>query len=181
MIHLTCVNTRILLLIFTLIAFSSLPPRLLAQQDTEPKRTYTIDEKTLPKDVLEIVEVRNLNAENFPSMLEVEVKNVGEQPIYGILMVANFKGTITGMTLRFGRPALAIPTTTPNSEDKPLMPGEKGTLRVDAGIAKGTQAAIANGNLPVNQTLKVEFIFQLLSFGDGTGYQLTHKTGTKRS
>lgn len=163
----------------TVIGLIGLAAQPVTAQDNE--RTYTIDETVLPKSVLEIVEARNLNGENFPAALELVVKNVGDKPIYGIQVDCLFQGTRTGMTLYFGRPELAFHTATPTAEDQPLLPGEKGILRVHPGIAKGTQAAIANGNLPVNQTLKLRFLFQVLGFGDGTGYQLTHQTGSPKS
>lgn len=163
----------------TVIGLIGLAVQPVTAQDNE--RTYTIDENVLPKSVLEIVEVRNLNTENFPAALELVVKNVGDKPIYGIYVAAIFRGTNTGMNLYFGRHALAFDTGTPTAEDQPLRPGEKGILRVEPGIAKGTQSAITNGNLPVNQTLKLRFVFQTLGFGDGTGYQLTHQTGSPKS
>lgn len=151
----------------------------VATQNTE--RTYTIEESTLPKSVLEIVEVRHINEENFPTALEVAVKNVGDKPIYGIYMIGIFQGAGMAMPLYFGKPSLAFHTETPTANDQPLLPGETGVLRVEKNIAKGMQIAMANGNLPIPQTLKLQFLFQTLSFGDGTGYQLTDKIGVKKS
>ncbi len=175
------VSAKISLGLLTLLAMAGLRPNLIAQQNAEPKRTYTMDKTVLPETVLEVVEVRHLNAENFPAELELVVKNVSDSPIYGIYVAGIFQEAGRAMMLYFGRPALAFHAETPTVDDQPLLPGKLGVLRVEPNVAKGTLSAIANGNLPLGQTLQLQFVFQTLSFGDGTGYQLKDKVSVKKS
>ncbi len=177
----TVVGTKISLLLYVLIAVGGLTPRLNAQQNEEPKRFYTVDKSVLPETVLEIVEARHLNGENFPTEMELVVRNLSDKPIYGIYVTCIFQRSRVAMNLYFGRPSLAFCTETPTADDQPLLPGKLGILRVEPGIAKGTRTAIEKGDLPLNLTIELELVFQTLSFGDGMGYQLKDKFPFKKS
>jgi hypothetical protein len=179
--QLLSVSTKISLMLCVLVAIGGLTPRLNAHQNEEPKRSYTVNKSVLPETVLEIVEARHLDGENFPAQMELVVRNLSDKPIFGIYVMSIFQGSKTGMSLYFGRPPLAFCTEPPTADDQPLLPGKLGILRVEPGIAKGTHTAIKEGRLPMNLTMELEILFQTLSFGDGTGYQLKNKQPFKKS
>jgi hypothetical protein len=53
------------------------------------ERVYKLDETTLP-DVIKIVEVKNLQAADFPLSMEIVFKNLSGRNIYGLSMGIRF-------------------------------------------------------------------------------------------
>lgn len=143
-------------------------------------------EKDVFKNVLRITQIRNLHSDNFPADLEIEFKNIGTKPIYHIYIVAVFPGSsadfgvIAGFPLYYGRPELL--NEPPKKTDKPVMPGETGVITTNE-EGRGTKPGMIDkvGTERTEKLLRqVEFIFQVISFGDGTRYSGSDYVDTGR-
>ncbi len=146
-----------------------------------PKRVLTVKETTWPKGVLELVEVKNLTASNFPKKFGLVVKNITNKPIYFISINVQLPGTeqysssgfSAVMQLYYGSIQLAPADSRPGPNDIPLMPGESCTLS----IADARASRAFHWLDPENRRQLLEFGLknivvnaQKISFGDGTGY-----------
>ncbi len=179
-------RTRVILLFFAMtigtstICLTVVKPKPLSTKTQE--RTWEFVKEDYPKEVIEVIQVKNLNSENFLEEMTVEIKNVGDKPIYylyfaGLLPESkNAVGTRMGVTLRYGDRRLTNKTELPRSQDTPIKPGESVHIKIDEQIAFGYKSAVREGKLSATEFSKmfskVRFRFQVLSFGDGTGYTL---------
>lgn len=124
---------------------------------------------------------RDLANDNWAHDLELEVKNIGEKPIYHLWFYlevpeAKIADSHQGFTIMYGRMELADLNNRPTPGDVPILPGETKVLTLeDVGI-RGWDAARARGLVPRIHGVRV--IIQYLSFGDGTGF--FGKTGAPR-
>jgi hypothetical protein len=140
-------------------------------------RKLEINEKVIPKGVIEIVSVKNLQAENFPEGFEVEVKNISDKPIYCIYFHAIFEesrqiyGTRIAFTLTYGPARLGTTRALAQEGDIPLHPRESVVLELNPLHIKGI--LIQAEKDPAFATLgrsRVRLVMQHLNFGDGAGY-----------
>jgi hypothetical protein len=140
-------------------------------------RKLEINEKAIPKGVIEIVSVKNLQGENFPEGFEVEVKNISDKPIYGIHFVGVLEearqiyGTPILFDLVYGASRLKNPRALAQEEDIPLHPRESVVLKPWAlhvkGILMQAEKDLAFATLGRS---RVVLVMRHTNFGDGTGY-----------
>ena len=148
-------------------------------------------ENTLPKELPIKVKIKKEKEESFKNMkndkwvreLEIEVTNTGDKPIYyldmflstnvdaGIQVVLEDANGMNGsrlqLGLRYGKPELGDIISKPSPDDVPLKPGETCVLTIHPGEVGGWEMAIRDGLHP--QPTRLQVVFQVLSFGDGTG------------
>lgn len=139
-------------------------------------RRHTI-EKFASSDVpLKIVRVDNLQSANFPSDLEIEVKNVSSKPIFYIRLGVFFpevlgdNGNSSVITLRYGNPKLINIKNRPHPEDIPIRPGGSHVFKVPAEQADGFKKFVRTRNLPVDKILSISLRIDTINFGDNTGF-----------
>jgi len=136
-----------------------------------PKREIKVLKGDFPKDVIEIVEMRNLDSPDFPVDLEIEVKNISTKPIYGILIAlytkANGKSYVAHIL--YGRTELVDLEQEAIETDVPIPPGQKAVLKPEYGTAKGVNIIHKRGVISVEEFSKWILNFQTVSFGDRTG------------
>lgn len=117
---------------------------------------------------------RDLNNDNWARDLELEVKNVGEKPIYFLWFLievpeAKIADGHQVFTIIYGRLLLADPNNRPTAEDVPIEPGETKVLPIEDVGVRGWDDARARGLVPP-RIHGVRVVIQYLSFGDGTGF-----------
>jgi hypothetical protein len=106
--------------------------------------------------------------------LEIEVKNTGSKPIYFMYMVFILPDfTLEGdhplaFTVMYGRHQLADLEAPLEPDDVPVRPGESVTLKVSEEQWRGYESIRGKKNKADAQ--KVRLDMQMVSFGDGTGY-----------
>lgn len=140
-------------------------------------RKLEINEKAIPKGVIEIVNIRNLQAENFPEGFEVEVKNISDKPIYCIFFNAIFEesrqiyGTRIMFTLTYGPARLGTTRALAQEGDIPLHPRESVVLELNPLHIKGILMQVEkNSAFATIGRSRVRLVMQHINFGDGTGY-----------
>jgi hypothetical protein len=120
--------------------------------------------------------VKDLNNEKWPRDLELEITNTGEKPIYFLQMslimpdVTVQDGTPISFSIFYG------PTTKKRGpidfqaspEDVPINPGETYVFRIPKFNVESWERAQQRENRPDAKRLILDF--QILSFGDGTGF-----------
>lgn len=155
-----------------------------SQQEDTPAEERKFED-TVPAHVPVKLKLRNeqklkdLKNKNWARELEVEVKNTGPKPIYFLYMVVHLPdfiledGNPVGFQVRYGRRELVRYETPVEPDDRPILPGESVTLKIPESQVSGYEAIRAEKNK--EDPKKVEFILQLINFGDGTGIQ--GKTG----
>jgi hypothetical protein len=136
------------------------------------ERSYKISQTEFPENVIKIVEVRNLNSEQFPEDFEVEIENISGQPIYAIHFMVAFLNSPFGMDLSYGRHKMIELQEMAQEGDKAIPPGGRAVLVPQAAVGKGTREAIAAGRMTDHDTKNLKLIFQVVNFGDGSGYLL---------
>lgn len=144
---------------------------LAANRSQTPKREIKVMKGTFPKDVLEIVEMRNLDSPNFPVDLEIEVKNISTKPIYGISIDFHVKanGKYYGAPIFYGRPELTDLKQEAIETDVPILPGQKAVLKPAFATAKGMNTTHKRGEISSDEFSKWVLNFQTVNFGDRTG------------
>jgi len=140
-------------------------------------RKLEINEKAIPKGVIEIVSIKNVQAENFPEGFEVEVKNISDKPIYCIFFNAVFEeskqilGTRIMFDLTYGATRLWTTRALAQEGDIPLHPRESAVLKPRPIHIRGILMQAEKD--PAFATLgrsRVVLMMQHINFGDGTGY-----------
>ena len=118
--------------------------------------------------------LKDAKNEDWLGELEVEVTNTGTKPIYYLHIsvylpdVVSPRGHNYGFILEYGRPALIALGEPVRPDDAPIRPDEVVILKVPAGNVQAWKLFRANGKAA--NPKKLEFIFDYLNFGDGTGY-----------
>ena len=140
-------------------------------------------ELNMPKGVIEIKKINNLQSPSFPSDFEVEVKNISNKPIYYIFVGADFpEGKVPklGVRLTYGKQALRG-FNLAKEGDSSLLPGESAILGVDPQWRQNMLPWLKdNDEEYARVTNRVRLVFQYLNFGDGTGYQTHHPYPDKK-
>lgn len=130
---------------------------------------------SIPKHLPITIEVRNLDKEDWISEFEIEVTNIGEKPIYFLSFVLilpdskNSESLPTGFSIRYGRSELVVYDNKVRSEDKPLKSGESCILKVSEKSVEGWKKAKNRFN--IQESKVIQLFFQMLRFGDGSGFQ----------
>lgn len=138
---------------------------------------------------LMVKEIRNLNKkDDWFRDLEIEVKNISPRPIYFIALGLEFPNipsstptqplpdgnmytqAKTGFSVRYGDSRLMDVRVLAGPDDVPIKPGESHVLRIPEGYMKGIEWMNNTGNLPPDAWQQIELSFDIISFGDGTGY-----------
>jgi hypothetical protein len=122
---------------------------------------------------------KDLNNERWAREFELEVTNTGTKPIYFLYLyvVTDIKaaaGFRIVFPLYYGRSELSDIKTKPESTDIPIQPGESVSLKIHPGQLDAWDVARKKENRPFPKRLQVTF--QILSFGDATGYFGTDAT-----
>ena len=118
--------------------------------------------------------VKDLKNEEWLGELEVEVTNTGTKPIYYLLIVLDLpdvyasNGLNIAYPLEYGRGALISISEPVRPDDVPIKPGEVAVLSAPAVRVQNWKRARAKGTL--TNPKRVEFFFQHINFGDGTGF-----------
>ena len=118
--------------------------------------------------------LKDAKNEEWLGELEVEVTNTGTKPIY-YLHISVFlpdvfapNGHNFGFPLEYGRARLNSISEPLLPDDVPILPGVVVVLKVPAERAELWRRGRARGDRP--NPKKIEFIFNYLNFGDGTGF-----------
>lgn len=138
---------------------------------------------------LKVREVRNLQKaeEDWFRDLEIEVENISDKPIYFISLLIEFpeipapppqmredgstpSRSTTGFRLTYGTKRLMDVSRLATPDDIPLQPGETHVFKIPESRVKGLKHMEREKNLRPEQTGKMELEFDIISFGDGTGY-----------
>lgn len=119
--------------------------------------------------------VKNVQSEIWPKDLEIEIENVSSKPIYFINAVLAFPDDpatdgVSGILLQYGKLENLDIARLADPEDKHLDPGKTVTLIVSDDYRNGL---LAKQKRTPGNFKKLEFWFDTISFGDGTGFQLS--------
>lgn len=122
---------------------------------------------------LRVRQAKNLQSETWPNDLEIEVENISTKPIYFINAVLEFPDDpapngSSGIKFKFGKPENMDIVRIAQPEDEHVDPGKTVVLTVSEIYRKGLLAR--QQNAPHNFK-KLDFWFEIISFGDGTGYE----------
>jgi hypothetical protein len=126
------------------------------------------------------VKVRNLSDEKWLENLEVEVRNLSNKPIYFLEFflempeIRDENGVEFVFPLVYGRNQLVSYLAPLEPTDVPISPGETYIYKVDPGQIKGWGKYKAAKGKP--EPRRVDLTFVQLSFGDGTGFEMTNGT-----
>lgn len=118
--------------------------------------------------------LKDAQNEDWLGDVELEVTNTGTKPIYYLHISAYLPDVISpgghnfGFILEYGRPALIALDEPVRPDDVPIRPDEVVILKVPADNVQAWKLFRANGKAA--NPKKLEFIFNYLNFGDGTGY-----------
>jgi hypothetical protein len=179
----------VLVLILVLACFALLNPDLspttaisIAQQEKAIDQNVRVVEKKVPlNSPLTIMEIRNLQGDNFLRDMEIVIKNTSPKPIYYIATAVRLPDLITpetgrgyGFPVDFGADRLLTPTQIASSDDPRINPEETYVLKVDAGIWKGFEVFRSKHNVDPSAIRRVQLIIQIVRFGDGTGYNFSN-------
>ncbi|MBX3279067.1 MAG: hypothetical protein KF868_13775, partial [Acidobacteria bacterium] len=63
-------------------------PHIMSPDTTPLQRRYEIREYEIPNGIIEIVAVKNLQSDYFPTDFEIDIRNVSNKPIYFIEFLA---------------------------------------------------------------------------------------------
>ena len=138
---------------------------------------------------LAVKEIRNLNKKDtWFRDLEIEVKNVSRQPIYYIALGLEFPNIpaltppqpradgitptkiTTGFSVDYGDSRLSDVRVLAGPDDVPIKPGESHVFTIPAAKVKGIEWMNNTGNLSPDAWKQIELSFDIISFGDGTGF-----------
>src|SRR5215204_1797111 len=163
------------------------PWEIAAFKKTLPQENERQLEDKIPKHVPIKIKIKkekedgfkDLNNERWAREFELEVTNTGTKPIYFVYLyvVTNVKaaaGFRIVFPLTYGRSELGDVKTKPDPTDIPIQPGETISLKIHPGQLDAWDVARQKENRPFPKHLRVDF--QILSFGDATGYFGTDAT-----
>jgi hypothetical protein len=159
----------------------------------EQHRIYRVREGHALDKVIRIEDICNINSPEFPKGLQVKIKNLSSKPIYHISINVHLPDTepfrLGGdiwFPLQFGRPKLLQSSlrledlTQADREEHPLTsiePGKSALIGIEGGdetaeiVRKHIETEFGHDN---SATKMLELTFQVINFGDGTGYIIGH-------
>ena len=164
--------TLTLLLLFPVLWYEFAPVSGLAQGSAAEREL----EDKIPLHLPIKAKVKNLQNKKWLDDLEIEVRNTGNKPIYYIKLALLLPGVkvgadSTGFPLWYGRWDLLDVTNHATAEDVPLKPGESYVFKLPERLVKGWQGHRSKSGQA--NPKRVVLIFNVLSFGDGTGFATT--------
>ena len=118
--------------------------------------------------------LKDAKNEEWLGELEVEVTNTGAKPIYFLYISLHLPDVVApsghsiGFPLQYGRTALIDLDEPVRPDDVPLLPGGVVVLKVPENPVEAWRQGRAEGDR--HNPKKIEFIFNNLTFGDGTGF-----------
>jgi hypothetical protein len=122
------------------------------------------------------VELKNLEVEPMLRNLELQVTNTSEKPIYYLELVISLPDVLSptghpiAFTLRYGRTDLIDFQAPLQPDDVPLRPGESCILSIPDKYKKGLDIRLSKLKMRYADIKRVYLFFQLLNFGDKTGF-----------
>jgi hypothetical protein len=158
----------------------------------EQDRVYQVREGNRLSKVIRIEEMVNINSPEFPKGFQIKIKNLTSKPIYHISINVHLPDTEPfrlgdiWFPLQFGRPKLLQNSlrledlTQADREQHPLTsiePGKSALIGIEGGdetaeiVRKQIETEFGNDN---SATKRLELTFQVINFGDGTGYIIGH-------
>lgn len=151
-----------------------------AQLPDESRHLYDLVPKDLPIKIKIKAEkekaFKDLNNAHWTRDFELEVKNIGDKPIYFVSLVFTLPevtmpdGNLFGFSMHYGRGEFITDfNTIPTDKDTPINPGETHVFRIPIETATGWERYQEDQKLKPPK--KVEVMFDHLSYGDGTGFQ----------
>lgn len=181
-------NFRVLLVLFSAGAlFSFLIALSTAQSDER------VLENTIPRHLPIQIRLRKEKEQSFKDMknekwireFELEVKNTGDRPIYYLYLALKFpetnihEGQDLIYPLVYGRSEIGDIKTHATKEDTPINPGGTYIFKIHPSQVGAWEKSVKEEGRP--QPHKAVLFFQILSFGDGTGYAGTDGERLPRS
>lgn len=179
------VNLLLLTLILSIVASIGVFRSAYTQSGNERKANV----HAFTRMPLAVKEIRNLQKEgNFLRDLEIEVKNVSRSPIYFISVLIEFPdmpaprptprpdngfvpAATTGFTVTYGAERLMDTTQLAGPDDVPLKPGETYVFKIPEARVVGFEYMNREMNLTPQAWKRIEVSFNVISLGDGTGYE----------
>lgn len=185
--HVTSPSPRQKLNVFHLILLSSLLIVCgigagLSTAQAPLKEEREVEDK-IPKHLPIKVKIKNLEKakdlknDQWMRDIEIEVQNTGNKPIYYLRLTLYFvdvkleSGDKLGFPLSYGRAELVDFDKRATPDDVPIKPGETYVFQSIKKWAGRWETFRATRKMP--QPTKVGFQFEILSYGDGTGFTTT--------
>lgn len=126
------------------------------------------------------VKLKNLDSEEWTRELEIEVTNTVSKPIYALhfaLVAPEIKsesGHDMGIVaINFGRSELDDFAAPIRPDDPAIQPGEIHAFAIPEEYRAAWEHFKGRSNLPKDEPKKVRILFNLINFGDGTGFWTT--------
>ncbi|MBL8166783.1 MAG: hypothetical protein JNJ50_01430 [Acidobacteria bacterium] len=151
-----------------------------AKQESVLKRKLILSQD--PYQDIRLLQVKNLDSENWLQNLEIKIKNEASKPIYYAAIWVNLpeiryaEGPLAywGFLLEFGNSKLVSFSERASSDDKFIAPGSEYTFTIPKkqieNYFKFLERIKAQlGDVP--EIKKIVLNLYLFNFGDGTGYQ----------
>lgn len=190
-LHFAIVMLALLLLVG--IAGLIVPNNKMRASGIKQDRVYQVREGSRLKDVIKIEEMENINSPEFPKGVQLKIKNLSSKPIYHISINVHLPDTkpvrLQGdiwFPMQFGHPkllqnSLGLQDITASERNAfPLTsiePGQSGLIGIEDGdetaeiVRKQIETQFGQDN---PATKRLELTFQVINFGDGTGYIIGH-------
>lgn len=139
-------------------------------QDQEKRVLQTRDFKDMP---LKYHIIRNVESETWYKDLQIEVKNIGTKPIYGILALLEFPdhkplGRDIGFHISFGDIKYWDTSLMADPQDPHLDPGQTYVFTIPP---KNARTLGKKYERAPQEFKKLNFRFTVITFGDGTGFE----------
>jgi hypothetical protein len=160
----------------------ALKPTRQEIQDDQPPQQERVLINQIPQDLPITVKLKKEKEKAFKDSksdkwardLELEVKNIGNRPIYYLVLLINLPELRIGASnlifdLRFGDNKFINFASGATSDDLALKPGKTTTLRIQDGDDLDWNDFSRGRYWP--RPIRFELEFQELSFGDGTGFR----------
>lgn len=134
-------------------------------------------EDNIPKHLPLKIKVRNLKSEKWVREFALEITNTSDKPIYYFRMFLDLPdvkaedGINLGFPLKYGRGELISFAVPLEPDDVPIKPGETYILQIPEQLQQGWERFVARRGIAKDEPKKIKFIFQILNFGDGTGFR----------
>lgn len=141
-------------------------------QDDTGKRKYEYKQSVKG---IKVVEIRNLQSDNWAEDLEIEIKNTSEKPIYYIRLVLTLNEIKLppnyyplGFIIKYGNDRHINVGSLAEADEPSIKPGENYVLKIPMDQIEGWKRKQAEYNPP--PVTRVELYFNVINYGDGTGY-----------
>ncbi len=145
------------------------------EKDEKEKEKRTLKTQEFKDMPLKVHVVRNLDSDTWHQDLQIEVKNIGTKPIYSILAYLLFPehkapgNRDTGIILRFGERKYIDIRAIGDPQDPHLNPGDTYVFTTLPQYRKGIKIQHEKA---ADEFKRLELHFDLISFGDGTGFEV---------